>query len=52
MGHLHEIAEELEEEDEVVPTDSLGDISSFGIFLLSAAQRQPQAGLTRISSAA
>jgi len=55
VGHLHEIAEELEIveeselEDEGVPTDSLRDMS-FGNFLLSAAQRQPQAGLTRLSS--
>lgn len=54
VGHLHEIAEELEEsdKDEVAPNDSLRNISSFGIFLHSAAQRQPQAGLTRFSSAA
>lgn len=50
VGHLHEIAEEIEEEDEVV-ADSFDDIASFGKFLLLAAQRQPQAGLTRLSSA-
>ncbi len=50
VGHLHEIAEEIEEEDEVPALDSLDDIVSFGKFLLSAAQRHPNAGLTRLSS--
>ncbi|KAG0599946.1 hypothetical protein M758_12G190000 [Ceratodon purpureus] len=52
VGHLHEIAEEIEEEDDVPTPDSLDDIASFGKFLLSAAQRQPQAGLTNLSRAA
>lgn len=52
VGHLHEIAEEIEEEDEVLTLDSLDDVDSFGKFLLSAALRHPEAGLTRISSAA
>ena len=50
VGHLHEIAEEIEEEDEVINLDSLEDIDSFGKFLLSAAKRQSNAGLTRLSS--
>lgn len=50
VGHLHEIAEEHEifSDDEA---DNLESINSFGKFLLIAAQRQPKAGLTRISSA-
>lgn len=53
VGHLHEIAEELEivEESSEEEEDGLGDISSFGKFLLLAAQRQPEARLTRLESA-
>lgn len=56
VGHLHEIAEELEiveessEEEEELDND-LGDVSSFGKFLLLAAQRHPNAQLTRLASA-
>jgi hypothetical protein len=49
---LHEIAEELEiVEESSEEEDGLGDISSFGKFLLLAAQRQPEARLTRLESA-
>jgi hypothetical protein len=52
VGHLHEIAEELEiVEESSEEEDGLGDISSFGKFLLLAAQRQPEARLTRLESA-
>lgn len=56
MGHLHEIAEELEiveesSEEEEEELEDLGEVSSFGKFLLQAAQRQPNARLTRLVSA-
>lgn len=52
VGHLHEIAEELEiVEESSEEEDDLGDISSFGKFLLLAAQRKPEARLTRLVSA-
>lgn len=59
MGHLHEIAEELEieeesseeEEEEEEAQDQLDEMASFGKFLVSAARRQPNAGLTRLVSA-
>ncbi|XP_024364098.1 uncharacterized protein [Physcomitrium patens] len=59
VGHLHEIAEELEieeesseeEEEEEEAQDQLDEMASFGKFLVSAARRQPNAGLTRLVSA-
>lgn len=59
VGHLHEIAEELEiveesseeEKEEEEELEDLGEVSSFGKFLLQAAQRQPNARLTRLVSA-
>ena len=57
VGHLHEIAEEIEifEESSVEDEDPLNissEISSFGKFLIIAAQRQPKStGLTRVLSA-
>lgn len=58
VGHLHEIAEEIEifEESSVEdegPVNISSEISSFGKFLIIAAQRQPKSsGLTRVLSAA
>ncbi|XP_024383178.1 uncharacterized protein [Physcomitrium patens] len=59
VGHLHEIAEELEivdesseeEEEDELSSDRLENMSSFAKFLVVAAQRQPKAGLTRLESA-
>lgn len=59
VGHLHEIAEEHEyfeecsEEQELrtSTTNHLSDVSSFGKFLIRAAQRQPKEGLSRVALA-
>ncbi|KAG0621612.1 hypothetical protein M758_3G034600 [Ceratodon purpureus] len=52
VGHLHEIAEEMEiVEESSEEENDLGDMTSFGKFLLLAAQRQPEARLTRLVSA-
>jgi hypothetical protein len=62
VGHLHEIAEEHEILDEAssveevaaaapAPTGNhLDDVSSFGKFLIRAAQRQPKQGLSRVQA--
>lgn len=60
VGHLHEIAEEHEildessvEEAAPAPTGNhLDEVSSFGKFLIRAAQRQPKQGLSRVQARA
>ncbi|KAG0558644.1 hypothetical protein KC19_10G043100 [Ceratodon purpureus] len=56
VGHLHQIAEEHKHLDESsveeAPTGNhLLDVSSFGKFLIRAAQRKPKQGLSRVASA-
>jgi len=63
VGHLHEIAEEheildeesnLESESAAAPStgNHLNEVSSFGKFLIRAAQRQPKQGLSRVQARA
>lgn len=63
VGHLHEIAEEEQEiyDDSsleeappaLTPTaNHMDEVSSFGKFLIRAAQRQPKQGLARVQTRA
>lgn len=64
VGHLHEIAEghEILDEESSVESEAaagapstgnhLNEVSSFGKFLIRAAQRQPKQGLSRVQARA